>query len=139
MKIKLFFEDLAIIKYPYAYNRYCVDMGVLTFETEKEALDYVAQFRAENQNNTRRFFVIEYKKGTEIGKLSQHINQCFGSSQSSFERDLALVNKMYAYIREFGFEEIEPQNHSEMDAKMNHTGSDQFIRRYWFKSNKVSA
>lgn len=62
MKIKLFFEDLAIVKYPYAYNRYCVDMGVLTFENEKEARDYVAQFRVENPNNTRRFFIIEYKK-----------------------------------------------------------------------------
>ena len=139
MKNKLFFEDLASVKYPYAYNRYCVDRGVLTFENEKEARDYVAQFRAENPNNTRRFFIIEYKKGTEIGKLSQHINQCFGSSQSSFERDLSLVNKMYGYIREFGFEELGPQNHSEMDAKMNHTGTDQFIRRYWFKSKKVSA
>ena len=139
MKIKLFFEDLAIVKYPYAHNRYCVDMGVLTFENEKDARDYVARWRGENPNNTRRFFIIEYKKGTEIGKLSQHINQCFGSGQSSFERDLSLVNKMYAYIREFSFEEIEPQNHSEMDTKMNNTGSDQFIRRYWFKSKKVSA
>ena len=139
MKIKLFFEDLAIVKYPYAYNRYCVDMGVLTFENEKEARDYVASERRENPNNTRRFFIIEYKKGTEIGKLSKHINQCFGSSQSSFDRDLTLVNQMYKYIREFGFEELEPQNHAEMDAKMNHTGSDQLIRRYWFKSNKVSA
>ena len=139
MKIKLFFEDLAIIKYPSSYIRYCVDMGVLTFENEKEARDYVAWVRREYPNNTRRFFIIEYKKGTTIGKLSRHINQCYGSGQSSFERDLSLVNKMYAYIREFGFEELEPQNHSEMDAKMNHTGSDQFIRRYWFKSKKVSA
>ena len=139
MKIKLFFEDLAIIKYPYSFNRYCVDMGVMTFENEKEAREFVSQFRVENPNNTRRFFIIEYKKGTAIGKLSQHINQCFGSSQCSFERDLALVNQMYASIREFGFEEIEPQNHSEMDAKMNRTGSDQFIRRYWFKSKKVGA
>ena len=139
MKIKLFFEDLAIVKYPYAYNRYCVDMGVLTFENEEESREFVAQFRVENPNNTRRFFIIEYKKGTEIGKLSKHINQCFGSSQSSFDRDLTLVNQMYKYIREFGFEELEPQNHSEMDAKMNHTGSDQLIRRYWFKSKKVSA
>ena len=139
MKIKLFFEDLAIVKYPYSHNRYCVDMGVLTFENEKEARDYVSRERCENPNKTRRFFIIEYKKGTTIGKLSRHINQCFGNSQSSFERDLALVNQMYAYIREFGFEELEPQNHSEMDAKMNHTGSDQFIRRYWFKSKKVGA
>ena len=139
MKIKLFFEDLAVIKYPYSYNRYCVDMGVLTFENEKEARDYVAHERRENPNSTRRFFIIEYKKGTEIGTLSKHINQCFGSGQSSFERDLSLVNKMYGYIREFGFEELEPQNHSEMDAKMNHTGTDLFIRRYWFKSKKVSA
>ena len=139
MKIKLFFEDLAIVRYPYAYNRYCVDMGVLTFENEKEVRDYVEQFRVENPNNTRRFFIIEYKKDTTIGKLSQHINQCFGSSRDSFERDLSLVNKMYSYIREFGFEELEPQNHHEMDAKINHTGTDQFIRRYWFKSKKVSA
>ena len=139
MKIKLFFEDLAIIKYPYSFNRYCVDMGVLTFENEKEAREFVAQFRVENPNNTRRFFIIEYKKGTAIGKLSQHINQCFGSSQSSFDRDLTLVNQMYKYIREFGFEELEPQNHSEMDTKINHSGLDQLIRRYWFKSNKVRA
>lgn len=138
MKIKLFFEDLAIIKYPYSYNRYCVDMGVLTFENEKEARDYVTRWRCENPNNTRRFFIIEYKKGTEIGKLSKHINQCFGSSQCSFDRDLTLVNQMYKYIREFGFEELEQQNHSEMDAKMNHTGLDQLIHRYWFKSKKVS-
>ena len=139
MKIKLFFEDLAIIKYPYSCNGYCVHMIVLTFDNEIVAHDYVSRERCENPNNTRRFFIIEYKKGTTIGKLSQHINQCFGSSQSSFERDLSLVNKMYGYIREFGFEELEPQNHSEMDAKINHTGSDQFIRRYWFKSKKVSA
>ena len=56
-----------------------------------------------------------------------------------FFEDLALVNQMYGYIRQFGFEELEPQNHSEMDAKINHTGLDQFIRRYWFKSKKVSA
>lgn len=139
MKIKLFFEDLAIIKYPYAYNRYCVDMGVLTFENEEEAREFVAQFRVENPNNTRRFFIIEYKKGTTIGKLSQHINQCFGSGQDSFNRDLSLVNKMYEYIREFGFEELEPQNHSEMNAKMKHTGLDQFIHRCWFNTKKVSA
>lgn len=139
MKIKLFFEDLAIIRYPYSYNRYSVDMGVLTFENEEEAREFVAQFRVENPNNTRRFFIIEYKKGTTIGKLSQHINQCFGSGQDSFNRDLSLVNKMYAYIREFGFEELESQNHAEMNAKINHTGLDQFIRRYWFESKKVSA
>lgn len=139
MKIKLFFEDLAIIKYQYAYNRYCVDMGVLTFENEKEARDYVAHERRENPNNTRRFFIIEYKKGTGIGKLSKHINQCFGSGQSSFERDLYLVNQMYEYIREFGFEELEPQNHAEMNAKMKHTGLDQFIHRCWFNAKKVSA
>ena len=139
MKIKLFFEDLAVVKYPYAHNRYCVDMGVLTFENEKEARDYVSRERHENPNNTRRFFIIEYKKSTGIGKLSQHINQCFGSAQSPFERDLALVNQMYAYIREFGFEELEPQNHPKIDAKMNQTRKEQFIRRYWFKCKKVSA
>ena len=139
MKIKLFFEQLASLSYRYGYDRYCVEMGVLNFESEEEARAYVTKFRTENPINPRRFFIIAYKKGTTIGKLSQHINQCFGSSQDSFNRDLSLVNHMYAYIREFGFEELEPQDHSEMNTKLNHAGVEPIIHRYWFNSKKVSA
>ena len=139
MKTKLFYEELATHRYRYGYPRYCVEMGVLNFESEEEARAYVTKFRTENPINPRRFFIIAYKKDTTIGKLSRHINQCFGSSQDSFERDLALVNKMYEYIREFGFEELEPQNHSEMNEKLNHLGVEPIIHRYWFNSKKVSA
>ena len=139
MKTKLFFEQLASLSYRYGYDRYCVEMGVLNFESEEEARAYVTKFRTENPINPRRFFIISYKNGTTIGKLSRHINQCFGSSQWSFERDVKLVSQMYGYIRQFCFEELEPQDHSEMNTKLNHAGVEPIIHRYWFNSKKVSA
>lgn len=104
MTYKVFWQNVHAIIVPYSFDRYCCEMGVENFTNVDEMLE----FADKKSDEGVECFVIDYKAEKGIGELARHINQCYGNSRWSYERDRALVAEMKHYIKKHNFPVIFP-------------------------------
>lgn len=94
---KVFYQNLHTISRPYHCDAYCVDFGVKTFEKYEDVLEFAEQKLKKNI----KCYVIDYSLDKKFGSLARHINQCFGSSYSSYCRDVCLAREMMSLINKY--------------------------------------
>ena len=78
--------------------------GVWTITSDEELTKNIEQIT--KNGDKYRFWEIEYIKGTEIGATARRMNQCYGGSKESINRNKYLLNNMYHWIMKYGFKEI---------------------------------
>lgn len=101
---KVFWQNLYKEYRPYGYPLYHTDFRVETFTSEEEMMNF-----ANNMAKQKIYcYLLDYKAEKGIGDLARHINQCYGMSQWSYERDLSLAKQMLNYCKRYQFRVLVP-------------------------------